>query len=348
VSGVAPPSHPSSRPAPDETLRGRAIARFGQRYLVALDSSARGGLGADGDGPGTGSTDGAAAGAADGPADGAADREPVDAVVRGRRLEVVVGDRVRCSRASEPIVIESVEARRNVLYRADANRIKPLAANVDQVAIVFAAQPPPQPEFVWRALLAAGAAGIGAMAILNKVDLPSEPVIAALDELGRLGARVVRVSARADPEGTRALLDAQCRGRVTLFVGQSGMGKSTLLNLLVGPQLRTGALSRRGTHGRQTTTATHWFSYGADGAVIDSPGFHEFGLAHLEPKQLLVLLPEFTGLTRTCRFADCRHMEEPDCAVREAVGAGLISPARYAFYRRLLEPSAPAQAPRRR
>jgi ribosome biogenesis GTPase / thiamine phosphate phosphatase len=305
----------------DERAAGRVVARFGSRYIVALDRTG----------------DAATAG------------PELDAIGRGRRQDIVVGDRVRCSREPALLVIEAVEARRNLLFRADASRTKPLAANVDQIAIVFAAQPPPQPEFVWRALLAAGAAGVDAVAILNKIDLASGPALAALDEMAAFGARVVRVSARADPGDAALQLEQACRDRVTLFVGQSGVGKSTLLNLLIDSDLRTGALSRRGTHGRQTTTATRWFAYGARGAVIDSPGFHEFGLGHLSAAELARSMPDFAAVTEPCRFADCRHAEEPDCQVRAAVERGQISRARYEFYRKLLaqERGSPAAHPRR-
>ncbi len=295
---------------PDARVAGRVVARFGQRYIVALDPAARS--------PGA---------------------QEVDAIGRGRHQDIVVGDRVQCSQAPDLHVIETVAARRNLLFRADANRTKPLAANVDQVAIVYAAQPPSQPEFLWRALLAARAAGIDALAILNKIDLQGPPALAAeaaLETVARLGARVLRVTARTDPATTRERLAEQCRGRVTLFVGQSGMGKSSLLNLLIDSELRIGALSRGGTHGRQTTTATRWFAYGDDGAVIDSPGFHEFGLEHLDSNHLVQWLPDFAAVTETCRFADCRHAEEPDCAIRGAVARGAISAERYAFYRKLL------------
>jgi len=300
---------------------GRVVARFGQRYIVAIDAGELAGTRA----------------------------VEVDAIARGRRLQVVVGDRVRCSQEHGSHVIEEVAPRRNLLFRADASRTKPLAANVDQIAIVFAAQPPSQPEFAWRALLAASAAGIASVAILNKTDLESSAALAALEELAGLGARVLRLSARADPAGAAAQLEVVCRDRVTLFVGQSGMGKSTLLNLLIDAQLRTGALSRRGTHGRQTTTVTRWFAFGPQGAVIDSPGFHEFGLSHLSAAELARSMPDFAADAPLCRFANCRHAEEPDCQVRAAVARGKINRARYEFYRKLLaqdEKTAAAQ-PRR-
>jgi ribosome biogenesis GTPase len=292
-----------AEPAADRP--GRVVARFGQRYIVALEAGA-----------------------------GTAAAE-VDAVVRGRRNDVVVGDRVRLQQERELAVIQSVVPRRNLLFRSDGARVKPLAANVDQVAIVFAIRPAPQEEFVWRALLAARSAGIEALAIHNKIDLDGAPAQAILDGVAAWGVRGLRVSARADPEGTRAQLRAACAGRSTLFVGQSGMGKSSLLNLLIDVQVRTGALSRSGSHGRQTTTATRWFDDGEGRAVIDSPGFQEFGLAHIASDELLALLPDFAAIEGSCRFANCRHVEEPGCRIREAVARGAIRPERYEFFRKL-------------
>jgi ribosome biogenesis GTPase len=294
-----------------EGTTGRVVARFGQRYIVAVDAAPAMSAGTE-----------------------------VDAIGRGRHQDIVVGDCVACSAGHGQHVVESVAPRRTLLFRSDANRTKPLAANVDQVAIVFAAQPPPQREFVWRALLAAAAAGIGALAILNKVDLDSAGAHAVLDELAALGARTVRLSARTAPDAARQALLRECAGRVTLFVGQSGMGKSTLLNLLIDADQRTGALSRGGTHGRQTTTATRWFSLAQGGAVIDTPGFHEFGIAHLEAAAIARSMSDFAAVLavpgQMCRFADCRHAEEPGCLVLAALARGAISRARYDFYRRLL------------
>jgi len=307
------------KPGDAADCTGRVVARFGQRYIVALDPSA------------------------------AEPTGEVDAIARGRRLSIVVGDRVHCRLEHGLCVIEGFDERRNLLFRADANRTKPLAANVDQLAIVFAAQPPPQPEFAWRALLAARAADIAPIAILNKIDLESSAALIALEELAQLGARALRLSARADPQAAAAQLRQVCQDRVTLFVGQSGMGKSTLLNLLIDSKVRTGALSRRGTRGRQTTTLTRWFAYGPKGALIDSPGFHEFGLGHLSAADLARYMPDLAAESGNCRFANCRHAEEPDCQVRAAVERGQIRRARYEFYRRLLaqEVRAKASSPRR-
>lgn len=257
---------------------------------------------------------------------------------RGKRGDVVVGDRVTCSAAgADSAVIESIEPRRSVLFRADAQRTKELAANIDQVAIVFAAQPAFNVHFVWRAVVAARAAGIGRLAVLNKADLPdSGEARAALEELAALGERTIAVSARAEPQDARTRLAAEFAHRVTLLIGQSGMGKSTILNLLVpDANARTREYSVKLNQGKQTTTASRWFAYGADGAIVDSPGFQAFGLAHLSIGQLAACLPDFAPYLGQCRFNDCRHLEEPGCAVRAAVDAGAIAPARYGFYRGL-------------
>ncbi|MFZ5539886.1 MAG: ribosome small subunit-dependent GTPase A [Pseudomonadota bacterium] len=257
---------------------------------------------------------------------------------RGKRGDVVVGDRVRCTAVgADDAAIESIEPRRSVLFRADALRTKELAANIDQVAIVFAPQPAFNLHFVWRALVAAHAAQIARLVVLNKTDLPDAGgARAALDELAALGERTIAVSAKAEPEKARSQLAAEFAHRATLLVGQSGMGKSTILNLLVpDANARTREYSVKLNQGRQTTTASRWFAFGADGAIVDSPGFQAFGLAHLSIAQLAACLPEFASHLGRCRFNDCRHLEEPDCAVRAAVEAGAISPARYAFYRQL-------------
>jgi len=256
---------------------------------------------------------------------------------RGKRGDVVVGDLVRCSPAGEQAVIESIAPRRSLLFRADAHRVKELAANIDQVAIVFAPRPPFNPHFVWRALLAARAAGIEALAVLNKTDVADglDQARAALAQAERLGATPLAMSAKAASDEARARLAAATAGRATLLIGQSGMGKSTLLNLRVDAQARTQEYSTRLNVGKQTTTASRWFDIPAaegGGALIDTPGFTAFGLAHLSLAQRAAALPDFAPFLTHCRFSDCRHLSEPDCAVRAAVTGGEIAGDRYAFY----------------
>lgn len=259
---------------------------------------------------------------------------------RGKRGDVVVGDLVRCTLDGEQAAIESIEPRRSLLFRADEHRVKELAANIDLMAIVFAPRPPFNPHFIWRALAAAQAAGIAALAVLNKTDIAEglDLAQAALVQVARLGVATLAISAKATPAAARAQLTAATAGRATLLVGQSGMGKSTLLNLRVDANARTQEYSTRLNVGKQTTTASRWFDIPAaegDGALIDTPGFTAFGLAHLSLAQRAAALPDFAPFLGHCRFNDCRHLSEPDCAIRAAVERGDIDAARYAFYAEL-------------
>jgi len=262
------------------------------------------------------------------------------AVRRGRRSDLVVGDRVVAS-ASAPgqAAVESIEPRTSLLYRADAFRTKELAANIDQVIIVFASRPTFNLWFLWKALVAARAADIEGIVVRNKTDLDdgAEAAQTVVAQIGRLGWRTAAVSARSRPDETVATLQQITQGKSSLLVGQSGMGKSTLLNLLVPEaQARTREYSERLDLGKQTTTAARWFRLPYGGAVVDTPGFQEFGLAHLTPAQIVAGFPEFASHLGRCRFADCRHLVEPDCAIRAAVTAGEVASSRYDFYQSLI------------
>lgn len=263
----------------------------------------------------------------------------LNAVRRGKRGDVIVGDLVRFERTgADQAVIDSVLPRASLLYRADRNRAKEMAANVDQVAIVFAAQPAFNIRFVWRALTAAHAAGVQSLVILNKTDLPDlDAARVRLEQMRTLGYRTLALSARRDPDAARAALLPLLARRATLLIGQSGMGKSTLLNLLVpGADALTQEFSRHLNLGKQTTTSSRWFALPGGGALIDSPGFQAFGLSHLDDAAIVSALPEFAPHLGRCRFLDCRHLAEPDCAIRAAVDAGGIDAQRYDFYRELL------------
>ncbi len=267
------------------------------------------------------------------------------AVTRGRNAQVAVGDRVKITQlGAGQAVIESVEARRNEFKRSDGARSKVIAANVDQAGVVIAPHPPFSEDLLLRVLIAAGAEAIPIALVVNKRDLAQaraaiEPRVAAYRALGY---RIIDCAARTDPDGTREALLPWLAGRRTLLLGESGMGKSTLINCLV-PEagLRTREISEALGSGRHTTTFTRMFNLpgAGNGVIIDSPGFQGFGLEHLSMSQRVHAMPEFASLLGKCRFHNCTHREEPGCAIRSAVQDGKIDALRYQLFVRLIEES---------
>lgn len=265
---------------------------------------------------------------------------------RLRPEQVVVGDRVRLAGGQivEVLPRRNQLARRGVPSRPGAHTFEQvIAANVDQVAPVFAAaNPAPKWNLLDRYLAVAGALDLPALIVLTKADLAraeEDELCAALDEYRRLGYRVAQTSAEsgAGVDDLRAGLS----GRVTLLLGKSGVGKTSLLNALEpGLGLRVAGVSAATGKGRHTTTQVALFPLagGDDGAggVIDTPGTREFGLWDVDPDELALFFPEMRPLVGQCKFGlDCRHDEEPGCAIRQAVLGGQISPRRYQSYMRL-------------
>lgn len=255
----------------------------------------------------------------------------------GRDLGAVCGDEVRCrsdSRHGEVHVLE-VLPRRTALYRSSARgKAEPVLANLTRLLVVIAPLPPPDPFVADRYLAAAESADIAATLVLNKAELEIDPPLRAqLAAYSAAGYEPVAVSA-----GTGAGIDALlavCAGQVAALVGQSGVGKSSLVRRLA-PQaeVEIGGLMRE-EEGRHTTTASRLYELPGDGRLIDSPGVRDFAPAvdHLDPRHLGFV--EVARLAPGCRFLDCRHMREPGCAVREAVESGMMDSRRYESYRRL-------------
>jgi ribosome biogenesis GTPase len=267
---------------------------------------------------------------------------------RGKKSEVVVGDRVQWQPSGDEGVIDAVQPRRNLFYRRDEIRTKSFAANLDQVLVLIAAEPEFSEMQLARALVAAEAQHIAPLVALNKSDLvePFERAWKRLLPYQHMGYGVLPLSLRLSGETDREHLLRHLRGKTTLVLGPSGAGKSTLVNLLV-PQAQalTGEISQALNSGKHTTTATTWYWVDAqrETALIDSPGFQEFGLYHVEPMQLTALMPDLKPHVAECRFYNCTHLHEPGCGVIAAVAdqpgapAGRIEPSRYRIYRTLFE-----------
>ena len=268
---------------------------------------------------------------------------------RGKRGESVVGDHVRWLASGDEAVVEAVLPRRNLLFRQDAWRAKSFAANLDAVLVLVAADPPFSERMVARALIAAHSAGVPAWVALNKVDLDPPGGRAKLAPLAAANVEVVELSLR-DPVRARERLVPRLQGRTTLVMGPSGAGKSTLVNLLC-PQARAevGEISRALHSGRHTTTTTRWYGLGpepGDGALIDSPGFQEFGLHHVSPAELVQHMPDVHAQLGGCRFYNCTHRQEPGCSVHAAVDAGRLAATRWRQYVEILDELEAARAGR--
>lgn len=254
---------------------------------------------------------------------------------RGKRSSYACGDRVGIERngVDQGVIVRLIE-RRSLLFRRDQWREKLIAANATQVAIVVATEPSFSDELISRCIAAAEEQRLKVAIVLNKIDIESslENARSLLGPFRNLGYPVIELSALHDADELRPRL----AGQTTVLVGQSGMGKSTLINALL-PGV--GAITREHSaaldSGKHTTTHARLYPLSGDSRLIDSPGLQAFGLAHLSLGGLEHAFVELRPMLGLCRFRDCRHVAEPDCAVIAAAGRGEIDPRRLAHFRAL-------------
>lgn len=296
---------PKASPRPNAPaaplLRGEVIATHGRHYLVELS-----------------------------------DGEILTCFPRGKRSLVACGDCVAVLRtAAGQGVIEAVDPRRALLYRSDQYRQKLIAANVTQMVIVLAVVPSFYEELLNRCLAAAEHQNLRALIVLNKFDLAqqSAQALQSLALYEQLGYAVLPLVAKRDVGPLRAHLE----GQLSVLVGQSGMGKSTIINALVpGAGAAIGDISLALDSGRHTTTHARLYRLNDSSGLIDSPGMQEFGLQHLSQRDLADAFVEFRPYLGRCHFNDCRHLSEPRCGLSAALSEGKISARRLEAYRRIV------------
>ena len=280
-------------------LQGTVVAAYGKRYQIELP-----------------------------------DKKRISCVTRGKKTDLACGDRVNLQLTDKHEgVIDSTLPRKTLLYRSNAYKSKMLAANVTQIIIVLATQPSFYQALLNRCLIAAEAAHIKPLIVLNKCDLAdSSQAKQKLGFYSALGYRVLSLSAKEDISSLRPYL----QGEASILVGQSGMGKSTMINALLPEEaVRTREVSTSLDSGKHTTTAAHLYHLDAQSQLIDSPGLQEFGLHHLSTDELEHAFIEFRPHLGLCRFSNCKHTQEPDCAIKQAMLEGKISPERLAIYQLL-------------
>jgi ribosome biogenesis GTPase len=271
----------------------------------------------------------------------------LDCATRGKRGGIACGDHVSVRDSGGGTgVIEAITPRKSILYRSDAHHEKLIAANVTQAVIVVAPVPSWHDDLVNRCLAACEQAGIKPLIVLNKADLPqSATAWEALAVYRTLGYEMLHLCAKQDASP----LAARLQGHVSVLVGQSGMGKSTLINAVIpGSAQRVAGTSLALDSGKHTTTGARLLHLDANSHVIDSPGLQVFGLHHLTLEETTHAFRELREWMGHCRFRDCTHRSEPDCAVTQACTDGRIAPARLATYRALVEERLRAHAGRYR
>ena len=269
------------------------------------------------------------------------DGEILECVPRGKKSDVACGDTVQIERTSAPstalrtgsAVIERILPRSTLLYRSDAYKQKIIAANVSQIIVVVATEPSFNDELLARCLIAAHDQKLQTLIVLNKCDLPQiEAARAQLAPYRKIGYRVLELSAKQDVTPLLPCL----QGHTSVLVGQSGMGKSTLINALIPDALAaTREISTVLDSGKHTTTHARLYHLNANSHLIDCPGVQLFGLHHLDFAAIEKSFPEFLPYLGQCRFANCSHSHEPDCAIRKATEEGKIDQRRLMLFQQI-------------
>ncbi len=260
--------------------------------------------------------------------------------IRSNIDALVTGDQVTWQAGSPTGVIVARQQRQSLLERPDNfNRLKPVAANINRIVIVFAPEPWAHANLIDRYLVAAETVGITPLLLLNKADLieptKHQVLLDMCERYQAIGYPLIRASKKTE-HGLDALREI-LRENISVFVGQSGVGKSSLVNsLLPGTDTRVGELSEATAKGKHTTTTARLFHFPAGGSLIDSPGIREFALWNLDREAISQGFVDFRPYLGLCKFRDCRHEQEPGCALRQAEEDGKIFPERLSSYRQIL------------
>lgn len=284
-------------------VQGQVIAAFGRQYLAEMP-----------------------------------DGKIITCLTRGKKSEVACGDFVEVKHTGEAQgVIEAIKPRASLLYRSDAFRQKIIAANVTQIIIVVAAEPPFSDELLARCLVAAHEQNLQVLIVLNKCDLSAQAE-AARQQLApyyHLGYRILELSAAQDAAPLLPLL----QGHSSVLVGQSGMGKSTLINALIpDAKASTREISTVLNSGKHTTTHARMYHLNPQSHLIDCPGLQMFGLHHLGFGEIEQGFIEFAPYLGKCRFHNCHHTHEPNCALQQAVAEGKIDERRFKVFQDISRP----------
>lgn len=265
----------------------------------------------------------------------------VTGLVSSKALEIVTGDLVSFEMKEDGVFVTGVEPATRNLFRSYRGVVKRMGANIDLLGVITGVGQVLNPVVIDRMLVAAKVQNIPSVLVINKVDLGAETFAAVTDVYKAVGIDMLFCSAKfmQNFEQVEARFN-EPKVQVAALCGVSGVGKSTILNRLVpGAKAKTGEVSQRTGQGKQTTTQPRGFMYGREGdkIIIDFPGVQFFGLSHVSVEAVAKAFPEFQAVAGQCRFSNCRHLQEPNCAVRAGLENGSIASWRYDSYLQILE-----------